>query len=461
MGKPQTTLSRAYYSTSADANLGRLAGHAAAREARQHHDPARPNLAWGPPPAARWPRGATAVPENAAALRFDPMTSEAIKGFGGGGEGDDGGGPQSVRIEPHCVWPCDKAVIRVSAADEAAVREHAAVWNETQVAGADAVPGSRRVLTHGSVVLVADAAGEAAYDPKPKFPAAPTKLCSAALMADAAAVRRALAGGGAGGRPRRYLVLAGGAMSAAKAASDMPHFGELARGLGAGLARRWPELPAAGFAGVLTRSRVGFCDTVKLEEKARRGFSEAFGGVGTGPTPPPMFHLKDLNAVALDGDALALPHGTPLLLSNGGPGWADDFCGANRGALLALLAADGLVLLGGQGDRDMRDDVAALLLAAHSPPSLAIIASAATPGVFQFDRGQAAAAMRNLGDRKSLDRENTFADVAGHTASWDAWRRACPRSSASTGSSCRWPRARAWRMARARSGSAPPRTPTR
>mgnify|MGYP006889504660 CR=1 FL=1 len=267
------------------------------------------------------------------------------------------------------LWPTDEAVYPVSAR----AVEDAVVWNGDYADAKTLLDaGGKRVLQHGSVLLekVADASKARRTDKlRRRGDKEPRKIVSEAVLIPPAPFLRAMQERSGQDRKGRWVVVVGGAHAAGALGRDCSkYFAEVAFQTGLQLAAEWGRL-GKHFDGVVTASASGFCDTVTWDEEVSRGFCSKR------PVPAPVYHLRDLNEVTVEGMGCDVPYGLGVVLQSSA--WKDDWSGSNRDLVLSLLAQDGLVIYGGLPEPDLELAIIRQSLLPRRPPRMGVVVAGA------------------------------------------------------------------------------------
>lgn len=244
---------------------------------------------------------------------------------------------QSMTFFPHEVWPADRAVFDVpkQQMDQIIKYNYGVVvngWYEDRER-----MKALGAYTHGSAILREGTENlYPAYDlhfkPVPvdhvpgkdaRMPAITKMLNRIRYYPDSSVFVDALRQTG-----KRYALIVGGTIR--KADLDAAKkLGESGAALGAEMARRWKDMKAVGFGGILTRSVSGACDTVSFEEEFCRGFFEEYAG-----SDRPVHHVKDEHLVYTRGDASSIVYGGSDVLSCSKSDWD---AAERDGALASVL----------------------------------------------------------------------------------------------------------------------------
>lgn len=308
----------------------------------------------------------------------------------------------------HMMWPADRHVYEVPDT----MLTNAVTWNKDYSPEEPPFLGvGRPVLQHGSVLLEPKPAGAAFTTDKldkikPTWFGAndadkPRQIVSRATLVppepflhamqtgahrvslpgpeDAAETRRQRAAREKG--LQRWIVLVGGAHPhrPEQHRQASVYFQTVAFYVGKALADNWPTLRHF-FAGIVTASGAGLGDSVTWDEEVSRGVCSVSN------SQVPIYHIRDLNQVAVDGMCCDVPYGHGVVLNS--PDWKDDWSGNNRDLVLSLLAQGGLVIYGGLPGSSPRPDTALLERAVYRysmlpprPPLMSVvIAGAGAPG---------------------------------------------------------------------------------
>eukprot|EP00873_Tetraselmis_striata_P043912 jgi/Tetstr1/464176/TSEL_008981.t1 len=459
--KPQWVLSRPYFaSDSRSPDYGTLAGWHAALGAAAETGAGRAGMLHGPREAcARWAHATSVQGADAPAYLhsmsrvFEPNSVTLTP------TGAKLGGRRPPSVIPDMLWPTDRHVYDVPKNNFA----NAVEWN------ADYSPKDlpfagfgRAVLQHGSVVLEPKESGAAFKTDKFKKIKGkkPYQIVSLATLVPPVPFVRAMQGAQAEAiedtsgesrrqavdrqkRFKRWVVLVGGAHAVGRQGDQAsPWFADVAFETGRALADQWPVLRKE-FRGIVTASGAGYCDSVTWDEEVSRGFCSVVKGEA------PIFHVRDINQVALEGMCCDVPFGHGVILDS--PAWKDDWAGNNRDLVLSLLAQDGLVIYGGLPSRGYRGAGAAggLLmeqavyrysLLPLRPPLMSIVVAGASRGnesltisgknVTQFLSDldvPSDALFKPL--RTMMDRLTTFMDDGNRKANVERIKRSIPKSS--------------------------------
>lgn len=257
-------------------------------------------------------------------------------------------------VTPDMLWPTDKTVYDIPKKQF----ETAIEWNiDYSVKDPPFAKAGRAVLQHGSVILEPkDSDASFSTDKFKKSLRRPRKIVSIATLVPPEPFVKAMQGEDSSSQDdntdetrrqtlarqkkyKRWIVVVGGAHQVDnQGKSASPWFSEVAFEIGKALADQWPTLKKE-FSGIVTSSGAGFCDTVTWDEEVSRGFCEVHKGAA------PIYHIKDVNQVMLEGLCCDIPFGHGVILDS--PGWKDDWKGNNRDLILSILAQDGLVVYGG------------------------------------------------------------------------------------------------------------------
>ena len=462
--KPQWVLARPYFALDArKPDYGTLDGwySTVARDAKTEAESRRPGMMHGPrEAAARWAH-ATAVQgaQSSAYLHsmskfFEPNAVTLTPT----GARLNGRLPPSVVAD--MLWPTDRNVYDVPRSSFA----NAVEWNSDYSPKDLPFAGfGRAVLQHGSVVLEPKDAGAAFSTDKfgKSKGRKPYQIVSMATLVPPEPFVRAMQGAGESvlednsgesrrqrvakeRRHKRWVVLIGGAHAVDhQDRHASPWFADVAFETGRALADQWPVL-SKEFSGIVTASGAGFCDSVTWDEEVSRGFCSVVKGEA------PIFHVRDINQVAVEGMCCDVPFGHGVILDS--PAWKDDWSGNNRDLVLSLLAQDGLVIYGGLPSRGYRGGAAGGPLLEQAvyrysllplrPPLMSIVVAGASKAnesltisgknVIQFlsDLDVPSDGMfKPL--RTMADRLSTFMDDGNRRANIDRIKRSIPRTNES------------------------------
>ena len=334
--KPQSFLSRPYFALDAadPPKHGVFAGWYASRVKNDDHAPT-PNIMRGPMQSiARWV-GATAIPGAGEDSYMDSMNKTLVASTTQQRE-------KNPAVTSDMLWPTDRHVYTIPVKN----LDRAVAWNVDYSPRNLPFAGlGKNVVQHGSVILEPMESGAKFVTDKIR-----DKIVSIATLIHIEPFVRAMRGvddsaseprSGESQKLNRWIVLIGGAHPAAnkkQGGGASPWFSDVAFNIGVSLASNWEAL-GKYFSGIVTASGAGLCDSVTWDEEVTRGFCS----VKTKEAP--IFHIRDIHQVALEGMCCDVPFGHGVILSElPSP---DDWSGKQRDLVLSLLAQDGLVIYGG------------------------------------------------------------------------------------------------------------------
>ena len=379
--KPQWFFSRPYFAMdSADPKYGVLAGW---YQQYKSHKNAR-NFMHGPVQSiARWV-GATSIPGASQDSYLDSMNKTLILESSNQLDKDSA-------VTSDMLWPTDEFVYDIPVEN----LSKAVVWNVDYSPRNLPFAGlGRDVVQHGSVILEPRQTKAAFVTDKVR-----DKIVSLATMIPPVPFVRAMRGvderasDPAAGqiqvqKPKRWIVLIGGAHPAndSQGIGASPRFADVAFSIGSSLAVNWPALEKY-FSGIVTASGAGLCDSVTWDEEVARGFCSVRN------KEVPIFHVRDVNQVALEGMCCDVPFGHGVILSE----VKDDWSGKQRDLVLSLLAQDGLVIYGGlpqQNGNDLQAAIAKYSFLPRRAPLMSVVVGGASPAMDSLNLTYAA--LRNL-----------------------------------------------------------------
>jgi len=282
-------------------------------------------------------------------------------------------GEPSNTLSPDMMWPAEKHYYEMS--DKVIKSASFVVWNAAYRGAQRPYDTSREVLQYGPVLIYnkgeSKGADDALGEEKLKSGGwSSQKLASQCNVVDPKSFLKSMTDSS---KKRRWIVLVGGYQSSTKA--DAKSFESVAFQLGKSIGSQWSMFAACDFAGILTQSGAGFCDTVSWEEEVSRGFCEV-------EKSAPIYHVRDSNLVSTEGSLVDVPfgHGVVLDSQNATPAWKGDYTGANRDMLLSMLAQDGVVLYGGQSSTaELSDAIGTFSMSAPLPPLMSVVVGGAFP----------------------------------------------------------------------------------
>jgi hypothetical protein len=374
MAKTGWTVNRVYVKTDGSANNAQPWPPLA--EAAQHPYHGVPGVLWSPRP--QFDESASSVPNHRNPLYAELHPSGGASVFALKERNIPG---QTVSIFPHEVWPADRIVFDVPRDQmDTILRYNYGVaingWYEDPAWMPDLL-----VHTHGSVILRAvDGGAPGAYNafdlhfkpvpaeegngPDVRMPVLNKIVNRARYYPDPSVFVGATLDAA-----KRYILLVGGSIER----NAGKRHGEYWAAIGETLASRWNEFKAAGFAGILTRSSSGACDTVSFEEEVCRGFCSKHQG-----PDKPVHHLTDDHLVYTRGDAATITYGTTNIFA----AQNDDWRGTKRDRAMALLASGGLVIMAGLSKAEIAESTYAFsFLVPGEYPTTIVVANGGADSV--------------------------------------------------------------------------------